>query len=167
VAAQAASSAARPGAVMEEVLIGVVFLAGFIALFAGVLYLCRAAARKLLRKNWTHWYVRRAVDSTIVGFCFLLIGVLSGGKGNSRLSEDMNSQINSLWHRAFSGRWSAEDDPRRETARRTLWHLQELANLKWFLDNFFLFTVFPAFAVAFIGYSIERDKSKTQSGAKP
>jgi hypothetical protein len=150
---------------MAELCNFIVSLAGSMILFATVLYLYRAAARKLLRKKWMHWYVRRAVDWTIVGFCFLLIGA-TGGKGNDHLPEGMSAKIQPLWSRVFSELWRGDGD-RREPVMKSYWHLRQLADIKWFLDNFFLFTIFPAFAVAFIGYSIERGTEKTQSTTKP
>jgi hypothetical protein len=111
-------------------------------------FIYRSIAKLLFRKLWGKWYVRRAIDTSFIGLCLLLIQ-----SGWSHMPEEMVAQIPNIssFRNAYASKYI---------------QLDTLMNFKWLLDNLALYTVLPAFAVAFIGYSIERGHAKTQGGAK-
>jgi hypothetical protein len=106
-------------------------------------YVYRSIAKALLRKLWTTWPARRAIDTSFVGVCLLFC------EGGAR---HMPEQMAALIHPGIECYGS--------TFSVNYMRLEELTTYQWLLDNFAQFSILPALIVAFIGYSIERNKSK-------
>jgi hypothetical protein len=116
-------------------------------------FIYRSIAKLLFRKLWGKWYVRRAIDTSFIGLCLLLILIITSG--GSHMPEEMVAQIRPIIS-SVHGHYPSQ-----------YFYLETLTDFKWLLDNLALYTLLPAFAVAFIGYSIERGTEKTQSTTKP
>lgn len=98
----------------------------------------------LLNRFWGKWYVRRAVDVSIIGFLLLVFTSISYENTSSRLIADkLGPESYSLVIEKHS---------------KEFYRLNNLMVLEWFVENFGNYVVLPPLSVVAIGIAIERSK---------
>lgn len=104
----------------------------------------RSCASFLLNKLWKKWYIRRAVDASIVGFFAL---VYSAGAYESVSSGYIADVVGPRGYDLIA-------------TTREFWNLNYLLVLQWFVNNFGNYVIYPAFSLTAIGYVIERSRQQ-------
>jgi len=109
----------------------------------------RSIAGLILQNHWHWWYVRRAVDASIVGLIILFAGpMFSLLKPDKHVLEKLKTSL-------FESHHVRELDVRTLNAYN---NFEELINMQWLLDHLVPLVVLPAGIVFMAGYSVERKK---------
>lgn len=104
-----------------------------ISVFVFSVWLIRSAAKKLLGKQWEHWYIRRTVDAFLFfTILFVIVAGYWGGESVFWLPEQINPKYNS---------WTCGPLPAQ--VKKASDDLATLLGVQYFLDHFFFCVIFP------------------------
>lgn len=123
-------------------------------------FIYRTVARFILKRVWTKWYVRRAIDASFVGLIVLYSISFWNGWGNhySDAQRLTGKTIRSLTDIAYQTHSPLH--PASEKLWGQYWDLSFLLDCQWFVNNFGNYVVLPPCVIVAIGYTIERNKQE-------